>query len=179
VNTNSNFFSSNNDIITIKECVYNPCNFKFANFKAAKKSVEYGACSFEVNRLKVIARSAKITPKKVGQFVVIWKRKDDGPTEPYDIADLFDLLVINSRSDQHFGQFIFPKSVLLKYGIISNGSKDGKRGIRVYPPWDNPNNKQAEKTQQWQLNFFLSLDIPVDLQKARSLYINENDRISR
>jgi hypothetical protein len=33
--------------------------------------------------------------------------------------------------------------------------KAGKRGFRVYPIWDKPDNKQAEKTQKWQVKHFL------------------------
>jgi hypothetical protein len=38
--------------------------------------------------------------------------------------------------------------------IISTHLKEGKRGMRVYPPWDLPSSKQAKKTQQWQLPYF-------------------------
>jgi hypothetical protein len=40
-------------------------------------------------------------------------------------------------------------------GIITKNGKEGKRGIRVYPPWDIATNKQAEKTQRWQMLFLM------------------------
>jgi hypothetical protein len=51
----------------------------------------------------------------------------------------------------------FLKSVLADKGIITKNGKEGKRGIRVYPPWDIATNKQAEKTQSWQTKYFLLL----------------------
>ncbi len=59
-------------------------------------------------------------------------------------------------------KFIFPKSVLLKQDVLSINGKGGKRGIRVYPPWDATINRQAQKTQKWQREYFL--DIPVNHQ---------------
>ena len=36
--------------------------------------------------------------------------------------------------------------------------KGGKRAIRVYPPWVKPVAKEAVRTQQWQLRYFLPLE---------------------
>jgi len=41
--------------------------------------------------------------------------------------------------------------------IISKNGKLGKRGIRVYPPWDMVTNKQAEKTQTGKQNILYHL----------------------
>ena len=63
--------------------------------------------------------------------------------------------MISSRAENHFGQFIFPKSVLCEKGIISSGEKEGKRAPRIYPPWDKADNSQAKRTQAWQLQYFI------------------------
>ncbi|RYE38879.1 MAG: MepB domain containing protein, partial [Sphingobacteriales bacterium] len=42
------------------------------------------------------------------------------------------------------------------HDILSGNGKNGKRGFRVYPPWDLTENSQARKTQQWQLEYFTS-----------------------
>ncbi len=63
---------------------------------------------------------------------------------------------------------MFPKAVLLEKGIISNNNISGKRGIRVYPPWDIPTSKQAEKSQLWQTKYFYSINkesFDIDLVK--------------
>lgn len=101
-----------------------------------------------------IVRTAKTTPKKIGQFVSIWKRNKEGVTTPRDLEDDFDFLIIQCETETQKGRFVFPKIILAKKGIISTVEKEGKRGIRVYPPWDKAENKQAIKTQQWQLKYF-------------------------
>ena len=51
------------------------------NYIECAESTEYNACSYTVNGQKIIERTAKITPKKIGQFVTCWKRNIDGITE--------------------------------------------------------------------------------------------------
>lgn len=115
----------------------------------------YGACVFDMNQKHIAFRAAKITPTKNGQFVVFWKRAASGETIPYDTSDAFDMLIISVRNGDQLGQFIFPKSVLSKYGLISTDGKGGKRAMRVYPPWDIPESAQATKTQVWQMPYFV------------------------
>lgn len=149
--------SFHSDLKIAKEMVYDQCNFDFKNPKLNVESSEYGACTFELDGKKIQHRVSKITPTKNGQFVTIWKRNQDGITEPLDINDEIDFIIITARSGENLGQFIFPKSVLAEKGIITQNGKSGKRGIRVYPPWDKPESKQAEKTQNWQLDYFLTI----------------------
>lgn len=134
--------------------VYDKCNLQFSNLEIDSESIEYMACSFKLNSFKIINRLSKITPTKIGQFVTIWKRNDKGITMPFDVSDNFDFIIITSKSGENLGQFVFPKSILLEKGIISNNNTSGKRGVRVYPPWDFPTSKQAEKTQSWQIEYF-------------------------
>lgn len=145
------------ELLQVKELVYDTCSFEFSNLIIDSESVEYQACSFKLNSFQIIHRLSKITPTKIGQFVTIWKRNDKGITAPFDVSDDFDFIIITSKSGENLGQFVFPKSVLLEKGIISNNNTSGKRGIRVYPPWDIPTNKQAEKTQNWQIKYFYSI----------------------
>ena len=102
-------------------------------------------------------RSAKITPIKIGQFVIFWKRNDDGATAPYDEIDSFEGLVVYCCNQTKQGYFYFPKDVLLKHDIISQAGKGGKRGFRVYPSWDMVDNAQAQKTQAWQRKYFTEI----------------------
>ncbi len=146
------------DLKAVKAIVYDKCGFDLINLKQNIESAEYGACSFELNGKTVQFRVSKITPTKTGQFVTIWKRNKDGITEPYNILDNFDFIIITSKSGDHFGQFIFPKSVLANKGVITSNGKAGKRGIRVYPPWDITTNKQAIKTQSWQTKYFYTIE---------------------
>lgn len=143
------------DFKIVKKWVYDQCNFEFKNPKLNAESSEYSACTFELDEKKIQHRIAKITPTKNGQFVTIWKRNKNGITIPFDINDEIDFIIITTRSGENLGQFIFPTTVLANKGFITQNDKSGKRGIRVYPPWDQPKSKQAEKTQNWQLHYFL------------------------
>ncbi|WP_430401594.1 MepB family protein [Fluviicola sp.] len=163
----------NFDLKMVKELIYDKCGFGLTNLKVNSESVEYGACSFNLDEKKMVHRVSKITPTKVGQFVTIWKRNENGITEPFDSSDDFDFIAITSKSAGNIGQFIFPKSVLVDKGIITQNGKGGKRGIRVYPPWDTVTNKQAEKTQSWQINYFVAIknDNTMDFDLIRKMLI--------
>ncbi len=150
---NSNF----NDLKIVKELVYDKCDLNLSNLSISSESQKYGACSFLLDDSKIQLRISKVTPKKTGQFVTIWKRNLDGITEPFNINDNIDFIIIIARSEENFGQFIFPKLVLAENGIITRNEKVGKRGIRVYPPWSLTTNKQAQKTQIWQEKYFLTI----------------------
>ncbi|ETZ23703.1 MepB family protein [Pedobacter sp. V48] len=125
---------------------------------SARENADYGARNFKLPGKTIEFRVSKITPKKVGQFVAIWRRNEQGVTQPFEETDEIDFMVIGSRTVHNFGLFVFPKSILIDQGIISSNKEAGKRGIRVYPPWDKPTNKQAQKTQSWQIKYFISID---------------------
>lgn len=117
-------------------------------------SKDYQACQYSLNGSIIIHRCSKITPKKPGQFVTIWKRDSQGNTRPYHAYDPLDYLVIHAWKDDLLGEFVFHKQVLLREGIISQENRLGKRGFRLYPSWDKVDSKQARKTQEWQLEHF-------------------------
>ena len=129
-----------------------------SEFRLEPESKAYSAAKFRINNKSVVYRKARVTPKKAGQFVTIWKRNAEGITAPFDEADDLDLMIIESGDEEKSGYFIFPKAILIEKRIISAAGKDGKRGIRVYTPYDVVANKQAEKTQNWQKNYFAEND---------------------
>jgi hypothetical protein len=149
--------SFHNDLKIAKELVYDKCGFDLTDPKLHIESSAYGACSFQLNGKTIQHRVSKVTPTKTGQFVTIWKRNNEGITKPFHVLDNVDFIIVTARNGDNFGQFIFPKSVLADKGIITRGDKEGKRGIRVYPPWDIVTNKQAEKTQSWQTRYFITI----------------------
>jgi len=160
----------NKNFTEVKTRVYDKCHFEISKMKNELEGIEYDACNFELNGMKTISRSSKITPKKVGQFVTFWKRDGKGITEPYCETDQIDFYVINVKSKNNFGQFVFPKHELIYRGILSTKKNDGKRGFRVYPKWDKAQNKQAKETQKWQLNYFYKIDSTTDFKKVNELY---------
>jgi hypothetical protein len=164
-----------NDLLSLQNRVFDKHGFKYTTPLMEEESKEYAAYLFELNSLAVRFRVSKITPTKVGQFVTIWKRKGNGPIEPFDITDKLDIVIISARTETHFGHFVFPKAVLCKQGIITVNDKEGKRAMRVYPPWDIATNKQAQKTQKWQLNYFIDLSNinAIDSLRLKRLYNQE------
>ncbi|MCG8326604.1 MAG: MepB family protein [Chitinophagales bacterium] len=151
--------------------IYDKCDLRVSEFREELESKEYNACRFKLNGLNIISRNAKITPKKIGQFVTFWKRNQSGITEPLNENDSFDFYVINVCKDDKLGQFVIPKSTLINKGIISTSKKEGKRGFRVYPSWDTTSSKQAVKTQKWQLDYFVEMNDETNLKLVSDLYI--------
>jgi len=154
----------------INSTVYKKCKLSISNFEKETESKEYNAFRFELNGLKIVYRKAKVTPKKIGQFVTFWKRNKNGIIEPLDETDPINFYVITVEAEKKAGQFIFPKSILIKKGIISTNKKEGKRGFRVYPLWDEPKSNQAIKTQKWQLDYFYEAEEKTDLNKIIKLF---------
>lgn len=161
-----------NDLTLLQNLVFEKCNLKYSDPLLEAESSEYGACIFDINHLSVHFRVSKITPTKTGQFVTLWKRSKLGPIRPFDISELVDLFIVSSRQGTFFGHFVFSKSALCEQGIISNKGKEGKRAMRVYPPWNKALNRQAQKTQEWQLRYFIDLTNAksIDLSFAKALY---------
>lgn len=157
----------------IKTEIYDKCAFEILNLTLEPESKEYDACRFELSGRHVLSRSGKITPKKSGQFVTFWKRNGNGPIEPFAESDQIDFFIVNVRTENEYGQFVFPKNVLIKKGILSTKNKEGKRAFRVYPIWDIVKSKQAQQTQKWQLRYFFLLSNPIDLNKVLELYSME------
>ena len=145
----------------LKNLISNSFQCEFSNLQIEKESAEYSACKFILNiennkSISIGFRVAKITPKKVGQFVTLWKRFKNGPIQPYDLSDDIDFFIISVQKDNNLGYFIFPKTILHKYGVISKNNQGGKRAIRLYSPYDNTINEQAKKNQSWQVKYFIN-----------------------
>lgn len=158
-----NFLKETNTLVFIE------LGLEIKSIHLEHESAEYNACQLLLNDKKVLFRTAKTTPTKIGQFVTLWKRTPKGPIAPFAIEDNFDLVIVNTKTENHFGQFVFPKTILIEKGVFSTDLKEGKRAIRVYPPWNKTTSKQAQKTQQWQLEYFSP--IPSDKTSADTMYI--------
>lgn len=129
------------------------------NFTSLTKDMEceeYLGYNGQLANFTIKFRKAKITPKKIGQFVTVWQRNAVGITVPYTSTDPFDFYLIMTNDQDQIGFFIFPRSILAAKGILTTANKEGKRGFRVYPDWDTPTNTQALKTQQWQSQYFIN-----------------------
>jgi len=155
--------------------VYLPLGFKCGQIKEEAESQDYGASSLEINNCRVQFRTGKITPTKVGLFTTLWKRIAKGPIQPFDEQDPIDLFVISVRKGLQWGQFVFPKKVLCEKGIVSSQGKEGKRAMRIYPPWGLAPNPQAKKTQSWQSAYFFEIHpTRADSESIRKLFSDTN-----
>ncbi|MBP6869702.1 MepB family protein [Candidatus Babeliales bacterium] len=137
-----------------------------SDFKVHAEGKEYSAASFRLADFTIEFRVAKITPTKIGQFVTCWKRGGSGVTMPYDVTDRIDFFIIGVVKDEQVGFFLFPQKTLQVHNIISDYGKGGKRGFRVYPLWDTPDNKQAIATQSWQKNYFIWMEPHKNIDRA-------------
>lgn len=140
----------------IQEIFKSHLNLSILSIEKDNESEEYWGYNYLMNDLKFKFRKSKITPKKIGQFVTLWKRNNNGITEPFHVEDDFDFYIIYSLSGNKEGMFIFSKQELAKQHIITDKS-EGKRGFRVYPEWDVPPNKQAVKSKDWQSKYFINI----------------------
>jgi hypothetical protein len=126
---------------------------------------EYCGYSFQLGLWNIKFRRAKITPKKVGQFVTLWKRNSEGKTVPFHEDDNFDFYVIAVDDEEKRAYFIFPQKILIEKQIVSTGNKEGKRGFRIYPVGTKTESKQAILTQSWQSKYFTDLTISSSADK--------------
>ncbi|WP_366183342.1 MepB family protein [Flavobacterium ovatum] len=161
------------ELQNLNELVFKPSGLELSILQTELESKEYFAHTFQLGQYKVKFRTAKITPTKTGQFVTLWKRDNQGITAPHSISDDFYFYIIVTRQDRNFGIFLFPKAVLHENRILSDDSRDGKRGFRVYPIWDKTTSKQAQQTQFWQADYFVDLteSKPIDLRQIKSFEI--------
>nr|WP_242487874.1 MepB family protein [Pseudomonas sp. TH31] len=148
------------DLFAAIEQVYKPAGMALTDeVRRERESGEYCACRFGLDGQVIVFRVAKTTPTKIGQFVTLWKRPTPASEiAPLDTADGVAFVVVSVADATHRGQFVFDRKVLAAKGVMSIDGEGGKRAIRVYPPWVKPVAKQAIRTQQWQLKYFLALD---------------------
>src|ERR1700722_16198390 len=102
------------ELTSLIKNVYEPACLKItAPIECETESIEYGACRFGLNGFNIAFRTAKITPKKLGQFVTLWKRSTPkSPIIPLDINDNIDFVIISVVDNLYHGQFIFSQKIL-------------------------------------------------------------------
>lgn len=161
------------DIQVLNDYLADVLDASIENIQQDLECEAYFGFNFKLKNWNVKFRKAKITPKKIGQFVTLWRRNSQGETEAFNVNDDFQFYIIMTEDTHQLGFFIFPNSVLEKQNILSNAVKDGKRGFRVYSVWDSPDNKQALKTQSWQQQFFIDMKNfnPNETQKLKDIFL--------
>ncbi|MBE5672741.1 MepB family protein [Staphylococcus sp. SS35] len=119
-----------------------------------KYNKEYEALTFNYKEMIYKSRLAKKTPNKSGYFVTCWTKNEDNYNRPYKIDEFADYLIVAVIDDELNGYFLFPKEVLVEKGILASSKYQGKMAFRVYPTWCNDLNQTAQRTQNWQCNYF-------------------------
>lgn len=99
-------------------------------------------------------RTARVTPKKPGAFVAVWRRNPKGETCPFVSDEHVDGLLVFVRDGERFGFFQFSSSQLANLGVTSSEAHAGRRGFWVYPSWSTGLNPQAMSTQWAQSSAF-------------------------
>lgn len=125
-----------------------------SNLQFSEEGKDYESCKFTVEEYFFLGRKSKITPTKKGEFVTLWKRLDKD-THPFEQKDKIDYVFIVNQNAT--GYFLFPQAILLEKGIFQSSKKKGKRGFRLYFPWEEDLNPQAKKTRSWQEKYFHTL----------------------
>ncbi|AIC92745.1 MepB family protein [Shouchella lehensis] len=142
----------------MNETIYRPIGLLIGNIQAEEQNAKYKAGTFQLSHKTIRFRVANNTPNKIGQFVAVWKKDDENKNRPYTYDEALDLLVVTVFKNRYeYGQFIFPKDILLKNNLLKTDSTEGKMGFRVYPEWDRPESSQGLKTQKWQLRYFIDM----------------------
>lgn len=155
------------DIIQ-KSCqIYGANGLNMTNIEPEPEHKDYGAFNFMLNNTPAKFRVAKVTPVKEGCFVALWKRDENDKSVPYGDHDPFDIVIIHVQDQNQEGQFIFTKDALIQNNILSVNGRGGKRGFRLYPSWVAPTNKQAQKTQSWQLPYFYNFNQRNDITEIK------------
>ncbi len=146
------------EISEIEKLIFEINGFTITNLAIDKECSEYFGYNFQLGNQHIKFRKAKLTPKKIGQFVTLWKRNLNGQTAPYGMDDDFDFHIIMAKNTHQSGFFVFPKEILARMGILTTHHREGKRGFRVYPKWDFPLSSQGVRTKKWQEEYFIDLN---------------------
>ncbi len=108
-----------------------PLGRTVANIEREHESAEYGAIRFEMDGKTCLYRQAKHTPKKIGQFVTLWKRPTpSSEIAPFDRTDGIDQVFIFVYEHTRLGVFIFGPQLLVQKDIFSEKTEGGGGNVR-------------------------------------------------
>ncbi|EJX16652.1 hypothetical protein SOJ_27080 [Staphylococcus sp. OJ82] len=164
----------NNNYVSIdflNEVLLFSYDFSLVNFEIEQWNKEYESFNFEFKGMTFKSRLAKKTPEKLGYFVAFWRKNEINKNRPFNFSESKDKLIINILDGSKKGQFVFPKELLVKKGVISSEKYKGKMAIRVYPSWEYGLNKTAVSTQKWQTPYFLDFSKGFDKEEIKELYL--------
>lgn len=133
-------------------------NFEILNYEEQNSEYEGMVIQLANNNKIVRSRLAKKTPKKDGYFVAFWEKDSQNVNRPFSELYSIEELAILINDEDKRGIFLIPKEVAVKNRILSNENQKGKMAMRFYPSWCKNLNSTAQKTQSWQLSYFIEID---------------------
>src|SRR5699024_6582700 len=102
----------NKELKHLHDILFEASGSEIANISNEEGTGQYCGCNFQLGSRNIKYRKANITPKKIGQFVALWKRNTVGKTEPYGLDDDFDFYIIETVDNLSRGFFLFSKDIL-------------------------------------------------------------------
>ncbi|MDG4957509.1 MepB family protein [Lactococcus lactis] len=132
-------------------------DFKIVKYE--EQNIDYeGAILYDTQKGHLIrSRLGKLTPKKSGFFTVFWEQDIQGRNHPFCAQESPDFLLVAVYDENRKGIFLIPKAVTIDQKILSTNTQKGKMAMRFYPVWCQGLNPTAQKTQRWQLEYFIDL----------------------
>lgn len=152
---------------SLLEEYYLPLGFSVDFIQLESQNEEYDGLCFKLEGRSVRYRTAKTTPKKVGQFVAFWEKNVENKNEAFKAEESPDYLIITVYDNHQWGQFIFPKEILIKKNIYQTLGNKGRMAMRLYPDWLTELNATAKKTQAWQKEYFINQTGGVNSDKLK------------
>ncbi|ANF95549.1 MepB family protein [Paenibacillus bovis] len=144
---------------------------EIANLHMENQNFAYEGMTFKIGKYTFRSRRAKPTPKKKGYFVVFWEKDSDNNNQAYSYEDCPDHVIVHVIEHKQKGQFIFPRELLLKHGVLRTDDRKGKMAIRVYPDWEKDLNTSASSTQKWQLPYFIKGTTAAEIDALQNWYL--------
>src|SRR5690554_7464768 len=74
------------------------------NMEQDQECAAYCGYNFWFDSYQIKYRKAKVTPKKTGCFVALWRRNTKGKTVPFQASDNFDFYLIEVEENENKGR---------------------------------------------------------------------------
>ncbi|RZJ80730.1 MAG: hypothetical protein EOO20_25735 [Chryseobacterium sp.] len=88
------------EIERLQDLFFSPLEMVLSDIAQDTASKEYVGYHLQLDQFNIKFRKAKITPKKIGQFVTLWERNSDGITTPFHESSTLDFaLILTERNE--------------------------------------------------------------------------------
>ena len=165
----------------VRENIYGPCGLSFQYCGLTEIATAVLAGRYRV--FHRVAFHKHDSGYFVQRFVKLRASSDSNDYRwgrPLRSDDDFDFFVVGLNDEgKGRGLFFFPKEVAIarKFLGVEAGHVEG--GSQVYPPWCKPKQHKYQRTQEWQLEYFVSnADEFRVLAKKIGIVLDDSDSVS-